>query len=202
MVSVHDRNTICTAVASVPCVMAALCGMMTTRRLFRAVDVCRCPFGITHIRRHSSRSRINASFMNQSDTRESKRPLRWGIIGTGSVAKKFTQDVILHASAFGEIASVLTRNVAQSNSFLEQFGLSKNRAFSDMDTFAASGIDVCYVATPHTMHVDMTIQCLERNLHVLVEKPFSLTPEGLTRVFDVRLELGFSSRFEVWWMAV
>ena len=177
--------------------MAALSGMMATRRLFRVVDVCRCLFGIAHIRCHSSRSpRVNASFMNHYGSREPKRPLRWGIIGTGAIAKKFTRDVILHASAFGEIASVLTRNVEQSIGFLEQFDLSKDRAFADMDTFAASGIDVCYVATPHTTHIDLAIQCLERNLHVLVEKPFSLTPEELTRVFDVRPECTLS-RFEM-----
>ena len=114
------------------------------------------------------------------------RLLRWGIIGTGVIAKRFSKDLREHTGDINEVVSVLTRNLETATSFLQQNDLSFNRAFVDFDIFAASGIDVCYIATPHTSHVELTQRCLEKGLHVLVEKPFALETSGMMHVFDVR----------------
>lgn len=57
-------------------------------------------------------------------------------------------------------------------------------AYTDLDAFAASGIDAAVVATPNRFHADTAVALLERGIHVLVEKPIAPTVEEAQRIID------------------
>jgi len=57
-------------------------------------------------------------------------------------------------------------------------------AYTDLDAFAASGIDAAVVATPNRFHADTAVALLESGIHVLVEKPIAPTVEESQRIID------------------
>jgi predicted dehydrogenase len=98
-------------------------------------------------------------------------PIRWGILGTGRIAKRFTADLLLLPGH--EVAAVGSRAPRTAEAFAAEFGLA--RAYGTYAALAGDdAIDVVYVATPHSGHFAAARQCLEAGRAVLVEKP--LTP--------------------------
>jgi predicted dehydrogenase len=96
--------------------------------------------------------------------------LRWGILGTGGIARKFTQDLLLTGHTVSAAGS-RTREGAQR--FAEQFGLPA--AHPSYESLVADpAVDLVYVATPHPWHYPNAALALEAGKHVLVEKPFTL----------------------------
>lgn len=113
--------------------------------------------------------------------------LRWGIIGTGVIANRFAKDLTQHAADINVLTSVLSRSADRATNFGSRYNLDKKNCFTDFESFA-SKIDVCYVASPHTLHTIHAHQCLDHNLNVLCEKPFSLKSNDAEAVFKVKYE--------------
>jgi len=98
-------------------------------------------------------------------------PLRWGILGSGWIAEKFTQSVQAHTRQ--EIAAVGSRSQAAADAFAARFGIG--RAHGSYEALVTdAGVDVIYVATPHNLHHAHVLLAIEAGKHVLVEKPMAL----------------------------
>ena len=101
-----------------------------------------------------------------------ERTIRWGILGTGGIAQKFTRDLRLLPQA--EVAAVGSRTQDRAEAFGRENGPIA-RCHGSYEALAADpGVDVIYVATPHPFHHRDTLLCLEAGKHVLCEKPFAL----------------------------
>ncbi|MDQ3779522.1 MAG: Gfo/Idh/MocA family oxidoreductase, partial [Chloroflexota bacterium] len=75
------------------------------------------------------------------------RPIRWGILGTGKIATKFVTG--LRAVEDAVIAAVGSRAQATADEFAEAHGIPTRHG--SYDALANDpGIDVIYVATPHS----------------------------------------------------
>ena len=60
------------------------------------------------------------------------------------------------------------------------------KIFTSLDEALASGLfDVAIVMTPHNLHEEHAIKCLEAGKHVLVEKPVTHTLESAKRLLAV-----------------
>lgn len=99
------------------------------------------------------------------------RKTRWGILGTGSIAKKFAEG--LKSVKTAELAAVGSRQQATADKFADEFGAPRRHA-SYAALAADDGVDVIYVATPHAMHRQDALLCLEAGRAVLCEKPFAI----------------------------
>ena len=98
-------------------------------------------------------------------------PLRWGILGSGWIAEKFTQSVNAHTRQ--EIAAVGSRTQAAADQFAARLGVA--RAHGSYEALVADpNLDVIYVATPHNLHHAHVLLAIEAGKHVLVEKPMAL----------------------------
>lgn len=99
------------------------------------------------------------------------RPIRWGILGTGSIATKFATGLGFLPDA--ELVAVGSRSQEGADRFGAQFGIPRCHA-----SYAALAndpdVDVVYISTPHPFHKANTILCLEAGKAVLCEKPFAL----------------------------
>lgn len=96
---------------------------------------------------------------------------RWGILGTGAIAKKFVTG--LGAVAGAECLAVGSRTAAGARSFGAENAVE--RCYGSYEELARDGdVDIVYVATPHSRHAADTILCLESGRHVLCEKPFAI----------------------------
>jgi predicted dehydrogenase len=105
--------------------------------------------------------------------------IKWGILGAGRIAAKFASDInktpncVVHAVASSSLEKA------------QQFALDHQGklAFGNYHELFTSGVDVIYVATPHTFHKQHTLLCLENNIPVLCEKPFGINePEVLEMI--------------------
>ncbi|WP_238812272.1 Gfo/Idh/MocA family protein [Paraburkholderia sp. SG-MS1] len=109
----------------------------------------------------------------------SNRVIRWGIVGTGRIARRFAQSLahVPHA----RIGALWSRRAEPAQAFAEEFG---GEACASFGALLASGIDALYIATVQDSHADYAIAALQAGLHVLCEKPAAINGPQLERVLD------------------
>jgi predicted dehydrogenase len=99
-------------------------------------------------------------------------PVRWGILATGNIARQFARDLLLTPGA--ELAAVGSRRIEAAQAFAADFGGAAAHG-SYEELVADPDVDVVYVATPHSMHLDNVRIAIEAGKHVLCEKPVTVT---------------------------
>lgn len=108
--------------------------------------------------------------------------IRWGILGTGSIAHKFATGLAVLPDA--ELVAVGSRTQASADAFADPFNVPHRHA--SYDALAADpDVEVVYVATPHPLHHPNTVLCLKAGKAVLCEKPFAINAreaEDMVRV--------------------
>jgi predicted dehydrogenase len=97
--------------------------------------------------------------------------IRWGILGCGRIAGKFAADLKLVSDA--ELIAVGSRSQETAAVFADEFNV-KYRHASYAALVQNPEVDVIYIATPHNLHYENTILCLNHNKAVLCEKPFAM----------------------------
>ncbi len=99
--------------------------------------------------------------------------MRWGIIATGTIARKFAKTVGEMKNEDQEVVAVASRNLENAKAFAAEYGIGN--AFGSYDELASfDGIDAVYIATPNNLHYENAKACLSNGKHVLCEKPFTL----------------------------
>ena len=124
----------------------------------------------------------NASFAHWPaiDLPQPKSCIRWGIVGTGSIANNMA-GVIVNAPS-GQLAAVASRQKASAAAFADAYGAE--RAFDSLAAmFDWDGVDAVYLSAPTGLREDMAIAAASAGKHVLVEKPF-VSAASLQRIVD------------------
>lgn len=98
-------------------------------------------------------------------------PLRWGILGAGSIAGRFSTDV--KTLEGHKLSAVGSRDKAKADTFADKFDIP-NRHDSYEAMVADPQVDVVYVATPHNFHEEHALLALRHGKPVLCEKPFTI----------------------------
>jgi len=106
--------------------------------------------------------------------------VRWGVIGTGGIARSFVGDC---RAAGVEFVAVGSRTQASADAFAAEFGIPRAHG-SYADLVADAGVDAVYVATPHVRHAEDALLAIAAGKHVLVEKAFTITADEARRVVD------------------
>jgi predicted dehydrogenase len=97
--------------------------------------------------------------------------IRWGILSTGNIAGSFAEGLAHVEDA--ELVAVGSRNAESA----ERFGVKYNipHRHGSYEALAADpDVDVIYVASPHTGHLEHSLLCLRGGKAVLCEKPFTM----------------------------
>lgn len=109
------------------------------------------------------------------------RTLRWGILGTGNIARQFVAG--LHASPRHATIAVGSRRPRSARQFATAHGVSAACGSYD-DVLDDSRVDVVYVALPNALHHPWTIAALRAGKHVLCEKPIAANRPEAEEMFD------------------
>ena len=105
------------------------------------------------------------------DMERSSQAVRWGILGCGRIAGKFAED--LARVGDGRLLAVASRDRDRAAGFALRQGASV--ALDSYEALAAHpDVDAIYVATPHAMHHEHTLLCLDHGKPVLCEKAFAI----------------------------
>lgn len=99
---------------------------------------------------------------------------RWGILATGRIAALFAQDLALLPSE--ELVAVGSRRRESAVAFAEEYGGTPYSSYEEL--VRDPEVDVVYIATPHSMHLENARLAFEHGKHVLCEKPLTLTASG------------------------
>jgi predicted dehydrogenase len=109
------------------------------------------------------------------------RTSKWGIIGPGRIAHKFAEALSYAPNA--KLFAVASRSEERARNFARQYHAP--RYYQGYEKIAQdTEVDIIYVATPHSLHFENTIMCLERGIPVLCEKPFTITKAQLQKLVD------------------
>ncbi len=96
--------------------------------------------------------------------------IRWGIVGTGSIANSMA--TVINTVPHAELAAVSSRRLTSAQAFAAEHGAG--RAFDDWAAMLrADDVDAIYVATPTSVREEISVAAAENGKHVLAEKPFA-----------------------------
>ena len=107
-----------------------------------------------------------------TDAADVAHPLRWGIIGTGSISAQWVASLAPCAGA--RVTAVAARDQARAQRFADQHGIGTVCA-SYAELVALPEVDIVYVGTINRLHREHTLLALAAGKHVLCEKPLAET---------------------------
>jgi UDP-N-acetylglucosamine 3-dehydrogenase len=125
-------------------------------------------------------------------------PLRIGVIGCGSIAKhrhipEYAQNPNVKLVAFSD--DVLER----AQEYATKYGA---KAYDDYKTLLENEkLDAVSVCTPNAFHAPISIAAMKKGIHVLCEKPMSITLEEAEEMIqtakdnNVQLMIGYNQRY-------
>lgn len=123
----------------------------------------------------------------------SSSDVRWGVVGTGPIATKVVGDLRLTPGAV--VHGVCSRTASGAGGFAATHGVATT--YTDVAALAAD-VDVVYVATPHTAHLEAAVVAMRVGTAVLVEKPLTATLAGAERLVEVAREQGVFCMEAMW----
>ncbi len=116
-------------------------------------------------------TKIRVKSRSRRNERDMDRKIKWGIIGLGRIAGTFANDLLLHDKSV--LYGVASREESKARKFAQKFN-AVNYYGSYKELAKDPEIDVVYIATPHTLHFENTMMCLEEGKSVLCEKPMGI----------------------------
>jgi predicted dehydrogenase len=101
--------------------------------------------------------------------------IRLGVIGAGWFASRRHLPEA-HSRSDIELAAICRRDAGAREAIAAHFGLANSQCFEDWEQMLdTASLDAVLIATPNNIHYTIARACLERGLHVLLEKPMTIT---------------------------
>jgi predicted dehydrogenase len=110
------------------------------------------------------------------------KTIRWGILGAGRIARKFASDLRLAENC--TLIAIGSRSRESADEFNKEFPVQYCH-YSYLGLVQNPEVDVIYVATPHVLHHENTMLCLQHNKAVLCEKPFAMNSKQSAAMIDM-----------------
>jgi UDP-N-acetylglucosamine 3-dehydrogenase len=127
---------------------------------------------------------------------EPRAALRVGVVGAGVMGSNHAR--VLAGLPEVRLIGVVDPLPAHRTRATE---LVNCRTFASLDELIAEGVDAVTIAAPTHLHHEIALACIERKIHVLVEKPIASTVEEGREIVDaaeragVTLMVGHVERF-------
>jgi len=120
----------------------------------------------------------------------------WAILGCGHIAEKFSQDLKTLPNA--TLYATASRKIEKAQNFANKFGFEKAYG-SYKEMVEDTKIDIVYIATPHTLHLEHTLLCLNNKKAVLCEKAFAINSNEVSKMIKAS-KLNNTFLMEAFWV--
>lgn len=98
--------------------------------------------------------------------------VRWGIVGCGDVTEVKSGPGFQKANA-SKLVAVMRRDVDKAANYANRHGVPRHYGHADA-LIEDAGVDVVYVATPPSSHLDLALKVAHAGKPCLVEKPMAM----------------------------
>ena len=116
-----------------------------------------------------------------------KKVYNWGILAPGNIARKFATELQQLDNA--RVFAVGSRNAERAREFAENFGVE--RIYDNYNELVADpDIDIIYIASPHALHAEHALLCLNHKKPVLCEKALGINQTEVERMVGSARENG------------
>ena len=96
--------------------------------------------------------------------------VKWGIIGLGNIALKFSEGFQYTKNA--KLFAISSRSKNKLQAFKNKFQIDDNYCFTNYDSLLeCKDLDIIYIALPHSLHYEWVMKSIEKEKNILVEKP-------------------------------
>lgn len=113
--------------------------------------------------------------------KDNSKKYNWAILGCGHIAEKFALE--LQELPQASLYAAASRDLSNAQNFATQFGFKK--AFGSYEDMVKDpNVDVVYIATPHTFHLEHTLLCLNHKKAVLCEKAFAINSKEVQQMIS------------------
>lgn len=126
------------------------------------------------------------------------KKVKWGVIGSGGIARRRTIPEGLVPAANAELVAVYDPHATANGEVARTFGV---RAAGSVEELLAAGVEAVYIASPPPVHAAQATACAQAGKHVLCEKPLGMTVAEAEQMIaacqaaGVRLGTAFMMRF-------
>ncbi len=128
------------------------------------------------------------------------KSFRIAVIGCGAISGNHITAILQNGHTVCALCDILPE---KAEALKEKYELADTPIFTDYkEMIEAVHPDSVHICTPHDLHAPMTVYALERNIHVLCEKPLCITMEQMKEVHRAanasKAQLGycFQNRYE------
>jgi predicted dehydrogenase len=124
--------------------------------------------------------------------------IKWGVIGSGGIAKRRTIPEGITKASNGELFAVFDIDEQVNSEIAKKFGAVQ---VTNIEDLLKSEINAVYVATPAHLHTEQVRACAKAGKHVLCEKPLGMTVAEAGEMIEtcrgagVKLGCAFMMRF-------
>ena len=112
--------------------------------------------------------------------------MRYGVIGTGWIAKSFIDGARMLCNA--DFVAIYSRTEESGGKFAKENLIPT--VYTDINEFAKGDFDAVYIASPNKFHYEQSKLMLRSGKHVICEKPITVEPEELEELQSMAKENG------------
>lgn len=120
--------------------------------------------------------------------------IRWGILGTGNIAKQFAKGLASVPDA--RLVAVGSRTPESAAKFAAEFPCRAHGSYAAL--CADPELDAIYIASPHTGHLEHALLAIAQRKAVLVEKPFCVNAADTATVIAAARAAGVFCMEAMW----
>jgi predicted dehydrogenase len=126
------------------------------------------------------------------------RRIRWGVVGSGGIARRRTIPEGIAPAANAGLVAVYDQDPAVNECVARQFGADAASSFEEL---LAADLEAVYIATPADAHLPQALACFDAGKHVFCEKPLGISVADAEQIIaaakraDRRLGCAFMMRF-------
>jgi len=104
-----------------------------------------------------------------------KKLVNLGLLGVGLIGKRHAEIILKYKDA--KLVAVADPDPS-AEKYAKEIGVSYFKSLSEM--LSSSSLDGVIIATPNNLHVEHGIECIQKNIPSLIEKPLASTAQDAT----------------------
>lgn len=122
---------------------------------------------------------------SKNGSTQGKQKIRYAVVGLGWFAQAAALPAFTHAEN-SELVALVSDDPTKLKELSQKYGIQKTYSYDEYETCLNSGeIDAVYIALPNHLHPEYTARAAQAGIHVLCEKPMTVTPEEAEQMIQV-----------------